>query len=150
MIEFYPKTLNSAECDHTANDREILRLILFLRRFRYYLEGSEFDRFTDNRVLKSPFNRTKLSSEGARWLETRGNFSIFPVTLKSGKIHVLGDFLSRASHFIDSRIEGSLYNSLEITFIEFEGAIYCYEDDQLFGHIVKAMDGTFPKDELQK
>lgn len=33
-------------------------------------------------------------------LKTPGNFVIFPIDLKQGKIHVIGDVLSRAPHIM--------------------------------------------------
>ena len=149
VVSFFSKKLTSTEADYTANDRELLGLISFLERFRCYLEGSEFEIFTDNQVLKSFFTKPKLSRKEARWLETLGNFGIFPITLKPGKIHVLGDTLSRAPHVIKSE-SGTLLNSLEVPFIEFEDVITRYDDDQFFGPIVRAMDGKFPNDEVQK
>ena len=47
----------------------------------------------DDQVLKHFFTKPKLSRREARWLGTLGNFGIFPITLKPGKIHVLGDVL---------------------------------------------------------
>jgi hypothetical protein len=52
--------------------------------------------FTDNQVLKHLFTKATVSRKEARWLETLGNFGIFPINLKAGKVHVLGDILSRA------------------------------------------------------
>ncbi len=37
-------------------------------------------------------------------METLGNFGIFPITLKYGKVHVFGDALSRIPQ-IDSKAE---------------------------------------------
>lgn len=96
VIAFFSKRLSSAEQDYTANERELFGLIYFLERFRCYLEDSKFDRFTDYQVLKHSSPKQKLKRREARWIETLGNFGIFPMTLKLGKIHVLGDTLSRA------------------------------------------------------
>ncbi len=62
-------------------------------------------------------------------METLGNFSIFPIILKPGKIHVLGDALSRAPHIA--------FNSLEIPFIQLDSAIGSYENDHFFGQLYK-------------
>ncbi len=98
VIALFSKKLIPAEQNYTTNDRELLGLIHFLQRFRCYLEGSSFEIFTDNQELKNLFTKPKLSRREARWLETLGNFGIFPISLKPGKIHVLGDTLSRAPH----------------------------------------------------
>ncbi len=78
--------------------RELYGLIHFLLRLKRYLEGSNFNIFTENQVVTSFLMKPKLSTREARWLETLGNFGIFPINLKPGKIHVLGDTFSRDIH----------------------------------------------------
>ncbi len=73
VIAFYSKKLSSAERNYTTNDHELLGLTNFLMRFRCYLEGPDFEIFTDNQVLKRFFTKSKLSRREARWLETLGN-----------------------------------------------------------------------------
>ncbi len=53
-----------------------------------------FKTFTNNHVLKSSFTKLKLTGKETGWLETLGDFGIFLITLKSIKIHELGDTLS--------------------------------------------------------
>ena len=146
VISFFSKKLSPEEVNYTANDRELLGLIRFLQRFRCYLEGWDFEIFTDNQVLKHFFSKKDLSRREARWVETLGNFGIFPITLKPGKIHVLGDTLSRAPH---AKGDASL-NDVEVPFIRFEDVIVGYEDDQFFGPIVKALTGEWPTEAKQK
>ena len=133
VIAFYSKKLSPAEQNYTTNDRELLGLIYFLMRFRCYLEGSHFEIFTDNQVLKSFFTKPKLSRREARWLETLGNFGIFPINLKPGKIHVLGDALSRAPH--------ASVNVMEVLKIDLEDITNGYEDDKFYGPIWRALNG---------
>ena len=47
-IAFFSKKLSPAEQNCTKNHRELLELIYFLQRIRCYLEGSNFEIFTDN------------------------------------------------------------------------------------------------------
>lgn len=54
-IAFFSKRFSEAEENYTANDRELLGLVYFLKRFRCYLEGSEFEVVIDNQVLKHFF-----------------------------------------------------------------------------------------------
>ena len=146
VIAYFSKKLDPAEQNYTANDRELLGLIRFLERFRCYLEGWEFEIFTDNQVLKHFFTKKDLSRKEARWIETLGNFGIFPITLKPGKIHVLGDTLSRAPH-VNNNV---LINDIEAPFIKFEEVIDNYENEQFFGPIVKALNGRWPADEKKR
>lgn len=64
---------------------------LLLGRFRCYLEGSNFEIFTDNQLQKSFFTKQKLISREARWIGALGNFCIFPITLKPGNSHIFGN-----------------------------------------------------------
>lgn len=146
VISFYSKKLSPAEMNYTANDRELLALVRFLERFRCYLEGSEFEMITDNQVLKHFFTKPKLSRREARWVETLGNFGVFPITLKPGKIHVLGDSLSRAPHAKDNPDVNAIY----VPYINFSDVIMSYDEDQFFRPIVRALDGTWPEDPKQK
>ena len=150
VIAFFSKKLSPTESGYTANDRELLGLISFLKMFRCYLEGVEFEVFTDNQVLKSFFAKPKISQREARWLETLGNFGIFPITLKPGNIHVLGDVLSRAPHVMEKIEEGALCNDVEVPYIRHDDVITRYDEDQFFGPIVKAMNGEWPSDEYQR
>ena len=142
VIAFFSKKLSLAEQNYTANDRELLGLVYFLQRFRCYLEGTSFEIFTDNQVLKHFFTKPKLSRREARWLETLGNFGIFPITLKPGKIHVLGDTLSRAPH--------ASMNSVEILSANVEEIWDNYENDRVFGPLLKVMKGERLKDIVQQ
>ena len=148
VIAFYSKKLSDAEANYTANDRELLALVRFLERFRCYLEGSTFEIFTDNQVLKYFFTKPKLSRREERWSETLGNFGVFPITLKPGKIHVLGDTLSRAP--LAKIDDDTLVNDVEVPYIQFEDLINGYEDDQFFGPIVKALNDEWPDDPKQR
>ena len=97
-ISYFSKKLNDAQMNYSANDRELLGMVEFLKHFRCYLEGAEFEVITDNQVLKSFFDKKDLNRREARWLETLSEFGIFPITLKKGSVHVLGDALSRICH----------------------------------------------------
>lgn len=92
-----------------------------------------------------------MSRKEARWLETLGNFGIFPITLKPGKIHVLGDSLSRAPHFMKAKdLADASCNGVEVPFIEIDNILTSYVDDQFFGPIVKAVRGEWPSDDTKK
>ena len=98
VIAYFSRKLNEAQWNYSANDRELLDMIEFLMHFCSYLEGAEFEVITDNQVLKHFFDKKDLSRREARWLEILFEFGIFPITLKKGSIHVLGDALSRIEH----------------------------------------------------
>lgn len=146
-VAYFSKRLNNAEENYSANDRELLGLLYFLRRFRCYLEGSEFEVITDNQVLHYFSAKPNLSRQEARWLEFLAQFGITELTLEKGRIHVLGDALSRAPH-------APLSENLEITNIQtFDlelPANYIREilKDQLFGPVWKVLKGNSIKNKL--
>lgn len=96
VISYLWKSLYSAEENYAANDREILRNIYFLKRFRCRLEGNPFEGLIDHQVLKSSFTKVNLSRRESRWLECLGQFGICSFTLMEEEINVVGDELSQA------------------------------------------------------
>ena len=150
VIAFYSKILSPTESVYTANDRKLLGLISLLNRFRRYLEGTTFEVFTDNQVLKSFVAKPKLSIKESKRLETLGNFGIIPITLKPGKIHFLRDLLSRATHVMEKIDDGLLCNDFVVPFVKHEEVITWYGENQFFGPAVKAIEEKWPQDQIQR
>lgn len=94
-------------------------------------------------MLKHFFTTKDLSRREARELETLGNFEIFPITLKPGKVHVLGDALSTAPL---AKVHDVNVNDVEDPYIRLEDLIGDYESEHFFGPIVKALRGEWLKD----
>lgn len=101
VVSYFSKKISDTEQDYTANERELLGLVYFLKRFRCYFEGSSFEVITDNQELNHFFIKPHMSRKEARWLDLLSQFGIKEVTLQPGRVHVLGDVLSRAPHVID-------------------------------------------------
>lgn len=146
VVAYFSKKLADAEVRYTANERELLGLVYFLKRFRCYLEGSTFEVFTDNQVLKHFFTKPTLNRREARWLDLFAQFGITKVTLKPGRVHVLGDVLSRAPHVME---EIALLNHTSVSVPDAIPFHMDYETDQLFGPIVKGLRGDFPEDKIK-
>ena len=85
VISLLWRKLNSAEQNYTAYDREPLRFVYPLQRFKQYLEGLSFEVLVDNQMLKHFFSQADMSRREAWWLETLGNIGIFSIDLKLGK-----------------------------------------------------------------
>lgn len=130
VIAFFSKMLSPTEADYTANDRELNGLISFPERFRCYLGGTSFEILTDNQVFKHFFTKPKMSRKKARWLETLEDFGIFPITLKPGNTHVLGDVLSRAPHILKGSSSVLSFNDGEVLGAGFEYFIPRYNEDR--------------------
>lgn len=147
MVAYFSKRLNDAEENYTANDRELLGLVYFLKRFRCYLEGSEFEVITDNQVLKHFFTKPHLSRREARWLDFLAQFSITKLALKPGRLHVLGDALSRIPH---KPPQVQVSNVQAVSVQPPPGFEDNYEADAVFGPIIRAFRGDWPADTVQK
>lgn len=129
------------------NDHELLGLVYFLQQFRCYLEGTKFEVITDNQVLKNFFTKTELSRREARWLDFLSQFGITSVTLKKGRVHVLGDTLSRIPQDPldrDVNINNIHQVSVEIP-SEYQSPLL---QDKIFGPIWKALQGNPPRDKI--
>ena len=114
VVAFFSKRLSEAEERYTANERELLGLVYFLKRFRCYLEGTSFEVFTDNQLLGNFFTKPNMSEKEARWLDLLSQFGISKITLKAGRVHVLGDALSRAPHILEAPPPVVTSNNLEL------------------------------------
>eukprot|EP00171_Calliarthron_tuberculosum_P001356 IDg1356t1 len=143
-IAYFSRRLTPAEENYTANDRELLALVYFLKRFRCYLEGASFDIITDNQVLKNFLSKPDLSRLEARWLDLFAHFGISNIMHKAGRFHILGDVLSRAPHAPLPEI--SNVETLEVQLPE--GFTSNYERDGIFGPIVRALEGGWQKESI--
>ena len=147
MVDYFSKKLSDTEQDYTANERELLGLVYFLKRFRCYLEGSSFEVITDNQGLYHFFTNPHMGRKEARWLDLLSQFSIKDVSLKPGRVHVLVDVLSRAPHVI----EGLEVTNMQVSIVSLDlGFEAQYASDQLFGPVSQAREGDFPSDEVHK
>eukprot|EP00171_Calliarthron_tuberculosum_P007413 IDg7413t1 len=149
VVAYFSKRLSPAEENYSANDRELLAMVYFLKRFRCYLEGSSFELITDNQVLKHFFTKPQLSRREAMWLDLFGHFGITQVTLKPGKAHVLGDALSRIPH-------GPLLQLAELSNMQMvdlhlpAGFADNYFTDATFGPFFRALKGNMLLEKVEK
>lgn len=116
--------------NYSANEREISGLTSFLQRSRWYLEGFPFEIITDNQVLNYFFSKQKPSKREAIWLQKIGNFGIFELNFKGGKLRLLGDDLSRAPNVTESNdTTSAIVSSVQI---QVGDLLHAYNEDQLF------------------
>ena len=91
-----------------------------------------------------------MSGKEARWLDTLSNFGIFPITLKPGKVHVLGDVLTKAPLVFSGNSSSLKVNDVAVFRAEFEDFIPNNGEDRLFRPIAKAMNGDWPEEKEKK
>lgn len=135
-ISFFSKKLNDDQMNYSAIDRRLLVVVEFLKHFRSYLEGAEFEIVPDNQVLKYFFDKKDLNRREARWLETLSEFRVFPITLKKGCVHVLGDALSRIRHNQEKPLEIQNVSCLTSDLMNQNSFKESLIQDQNFGRII--------------
>ena len=96
-VAFYHHALGKAEKNYSTTERELLAVVLGVKRFAVYL-GRPFDLITDHRALQwlDTLDINDRKGRRARWLEYLQEFDITSIH-KSGKSPELSiaDFLSR-------------------------------------------------------
>ena len=93
-VAFFHHTLSSSERNYSTTDRELLAIVLAVKKFRVYLAGQRFDLITDHRAL------TWINeSLNERWLEFLQQYPFNPIH-RAGKSPELAmaDYLSRVGH----------------------------------------------------
>lgn len=146
------------EENYSANDCKLLGMIHLLQRFRCYLECSSFKVLTDNQILNRFFTNTSPGRSEARQFGFLGSFGITLFMLVKGKIHVLVDVLSRAPQTIKSTSHTDILenafstNNTSVEVVEMtpsQGLTDSYQNDQMFGKLVAALDGILPEELVQ-
>lgn len=91
-------------------------------------------------MVKQFFRRRSSENDKKDGWKSWITFGIFPVTLKPGVVHVLGDVLSRAPH-----VEGeAVVNDVKVQYMKFSNMISKYNAYQFFGMIVKSLNVDWP------
>ena len=97
VLMYGARKLNAAEKQYSSNKGELLALLHFMNKWRYYLQHRPFIVRTDHEALK--WIKTMQEPRGmiARWLDTLSNFE-FKVEYRPGEKHGNADALSRIEH----------------------------------------------------
>lgn len=114
-IAFASRSLNKAERNYSATEREALAVVFSVEHFRPYLEGGpQFKVVTDHSSLKWFFNLTNPTGRLARWGCRLSPYD-FVVEHRKGKDNVVPDALSRAVpkvHAIKPLVTDTWYKNL--------------------------------------
>ena len=104
-LSFFSRKLNAREKRYSAYGRELLGIFLSVKHFRTFLEGTEFEIWTDHKpiVLSLIHNKTRTIAREERQLMYLSQFN---ATIKylPGRENIVADFLSRASEDDDETI----------------------------------------------
>jgi hypothetical protein len=93
-IYYASRQMSPAERKYTTTEREALAVIYACKKFRHYLLGYKVVFHTDHDALKYLINKPDLSGRIARWILLLQEFN-YDVVVKSGKMNVNADYLSR-------------------------------------------------------
>ena len=78
-IQYASRTLNTAEKNYSACEREALAVIYALRKFRVYLLSERpFELYTEHQGLRYAFSKKSIHRRLARWLDflTENKFAV--------------------------------------------------------------------------
>lgn len=93
-IEYYSKTLNSAQKNYSTTEKELLAIIMAIEQFRHFIWGKHFVVHTDHQALTYLFNANKTNSRLLRWKLTLAEYS-FDIIHRKGSNNTVSDCLSR-------------------------------------------------------
>ena len=94
-IQYTSRSLNSAEKNYSACEREAVAVIFALRKFRIFLlSGHRFDLVTDHKALRYGLEKKDVHGKIARWLDFIAEYD-FKMIFRRGTENKAADYLSR-------------------------------------------------------
>ena len=97
VIVYAARKLLPNEKNYSSNKGEILAVLYFMNKFKYFLAHRRFILRVDHQALKWLKEQDPPKGMVARWLETLSNFD-FEIQFRPGKKHGNADALSRIDH----------------------------------------------------
>ncbi|POS82548.1 hypothetical protein EPUL_005935, partial [Erysiphe pulchra] len=93
-IAYFSKKLNETQQRYSAQERELLCILLSLQHWRHWVEGGDVTVITDHQSLKTIQTKSEQPARIIRFLDTIEHYGI-RILYRKGKANVLADYLSR-------------------------------------------------------
>lgn len=103
-VAYFSRKLHGAQVRYATHVKELYAIMKALECWRQYLEGRQFEVFTDHYSLQYIRTQPDLSKLQRRWIEKLADFDC-EITYKPGKTNVVADALSRRVHGQDKDME---------------------------------------------
>jgi RNase H-like domain found in reverse transcriptase len=94
LVAFISRKLIDVKTRYFTYDKEILAFGYILKKWRCYVQGLEFEVYTDHHTLVNLTTQKKLKDRQARWLDLMVEFRI-EIKYQIGKKNIVADVLSR-------------------------------------------------------
>jgi hypothetical protein len=93
-LEFGIRKLSTIEINYSTTKREGLAMVYTLQKFRHYLLGGHFKKFTNHSALKYLVNKPAFGGRICRWILLFQEYD-FEIIVKPGRMNKGPDHLSR-------------------------------------------------------
>ena len=90
------RQLKNHEQNYPTHDMELVAVVFSLKIWRHYLNGEEFEMYSDHKSLKYIFTQRDLNMRQRRWIEFLEDYD-FTLHYHLGKENVVADALNRKS-----------------------------------------------------
>ncbi|KAI0995043.1 hypothetical protein K3495_g13137 [Podosphaera aphanis] len=98
-ISYFSKKLTPTQVRYSAQERELLGIVLALQHWRHWVEGADVTVVTDHESLKTIQTKVEQPARIVRFLDALEHYGI-RIVYRPGKANVLADYLSRPSDSI--------------------------------------------------
>ena len=95
-VAYGSRKLKNHEQNYPTHDMELVVVVFALKIWRHYLNGEEFEVYSDHKILKYIFTQRDLNIRQRRWMEFLEDYD-FTLHYHPGKENVVADALSRKS-----------------------------------------------------